>query len=927
MASFTDTQTPQFNPYVQQLPVEAMVQVGMQKQQQYNTGIEKIQTSIDQISGLDIARDVDKAYVQSKINELGNNLKTFMASDFSDAQLVNSVTGMTGQLAKDPNVQNAVASTAFLRKQQAQMQSDIAAGKENPANTMWFNKRVSSWLNSPDVKEGFSTAYVPPIDVWTKVKDIAKEVGIDEQDVQQLYQTDSSGNILRDSSGNPKWNPIMVEKTLKGKDAGKILKAFQSALTPADYRQLAIQGEYNKSGYTPEMLKQEITNNSKNQIDFADSKIQDLRVALFQEQNKNKKDPARIQSLNDQLDYFQKQHTGLVETRDKNISVVDSNPDAVRASLYTNDYLHDMSKTLASQDSSTKYSVNPLFTVTMEQNKFNRDLQRDKIADYHWSVEQRREDRKLDMSEKKDAAQIAKDNAEMWFKYGVGTPPPGTVGPAQLPEGIPTDKLETLKAQVEDDYSTGVAKLNDVNYDITLQYFKSINSQKPGESPEEYEARMRRGIYSYAKNNKESVDANSGDINSFTARFASKQMIDWKKNPNNVPAEFRTLMGQQDNMTSDLIIQKNKIQGIRKEALRMAKEQGISVPTPEEIKKNVKETTITVHDRDNMNNQIGPDKQVNLSKQDVVDFATMYPQAFNTFGTWTVDNEQTKNKELAEKRLKLKFGNNFDKLNKEIVSVYSSELGDKTMIKSEAIKNAGEFMHDSNYKALAKLEGELYIKKGVIKQPTSVAVMRGDENKEDVASRVSAVVDKYNVNETPGFSREDVQAAVLSKDPSAVKLVSYPGVGKYSDTKYEMRVTNPKNGQMLPLTIDKADYEYIQRQSPPVSQDIPKTLSLLNDQGTTNHSKGNSPDSAHFGMNNFKNLTSTDYTVTGDLINDKADPGKAWFKLYIHHKNGSTETVTYPQPIEKFNADGSPNTTLDYLPLGINSSVIQQITK
>jgi len=56
MASFTDnTQAlSTFNPYIQQLPVDAMVKVGMAKQQQYDEGIQKIQTNIDNIAGLDI---------------------------------------------------------------------------------------------------------------------------------------------------------------------------------------------------------------------------------------------------------------------------------------------------------------------------------------------------------------------------------------------------------------------------------------------------------------------------------------------------------------------------------------------------------------------------------------------------------------------------------------------------------------------------------------------------------------------------------------------------------------------------------------------------------------------------------------------------------------------------------------------------------
>ena len=111
MASWTD-KIPTFNPYVAQLPVEAMVQVGMYKQKQYDEGIQKIQTNIDNVAGLDIAKESDKVYLQSKLNQLGNDLKIVAAGDFSNFQLVNSVNGMTNQIVKDANVQAAVASTA-----------------------------------------------------------------------------------------------------------------------------------------------------------------------------------------------------------------------------------------------------------------------------------------------------------------------------------------------------------------------------------------------------------------------------------------------------------------------------------------------------------------------------------------------------------------------------------------------------------------------------------------------------------------------------------------------------------------------------------------------------------------------------------------------------------------------------------------------
>ena len=116
MGSFTDN-IPKFNPYIQQLPVEAMVAVGMEKQKRYDEGVQKIQQTIDSVAGLQVTKDSERAYLQSKLNDLTNNLKTFAASDFSDFQLVNSVAGMTKSIASDPIIQTAVSSSMKRQKE------------------------------------------------------------------------------------------------------------------------------------------------------------------------------------------------------------------------------------------------------------------------------------------------------------------------------------------------------------------------------------------------------------------------------------------------------------------------------------------------------------------------------------------------------------------------------------------------------------------------------------------------------------------------------------------------------------------------------------------------------------------------------------------------------------------------------------------
>jgi len=171
MASWTDKQPPVFNPYVQQLPVEAMVEVGMEKQRRYDEGVQRIQTQIDNIAGLDIVRDVDKAYLQSKLSQLGGNLKTVAAGDFSSAQFVNSIGGMVGKIGKDENIQNAILSTRNYKKAREEQNLLNKEGKGSPSNDWEFNDNVNKWING-DIKSSFNSTYNP----YTNYKKNALEV-------------------------------------------------------------------------------------------------------------------------------------------------------------------------------------------------------------------------------------------------------------------------------------------------------------------------------------------------------------------------------------------------------------------------------------------------------------------------------------------------------------------------------------------------------------------------------------------------------------------------------------------------------------------------------------------------------------------------------------------------------------------------------
>jgi len=926
MASFTDAIS-QFNPYVQQLPVDAMLKVGTYKQQKYEEGVQKIQSQIDNVAGLDIMKPLHKEYLKSKLNEVGSKLKTVAAGDFSNFQLVNSVGGMVTQVGKDPTIQNAVSSTSKYKRGIQQIQKDESDGKSNPNNTKKFMKQANAWFSDPNMDASFNDEYFKPRDVWGKLKDIAKEVGLDETTVQELYQTDEKGQLLykdiKDKKGRvigkePVWNPIMAEKHLKGKDAGKILGAFQAALTADDFKQLAIDGEMGMENYTPDMLKEEIRTRSTDQIDQTAAKIQGINLALYNEDQKNVKDNDKITSLKGQLDYFTKHKSKLDSDLERNIKIVDINPDAVRASLYTNNYLQTMSEKLSSHDVDTKYSVSPLFTVTMAQNEFNRNVQQDRVKNAQWQATYNLDVKKAANQEERNRAQDEKDQLELYLKYGIGDGGKLLGKTAKIvKEPITLEGNEfAIKNQIEDDYSTSVQDLNQTNDKITFEFFKKVN---PGKTDEQ----IRKAMYNFAKANKESVDVGSGDVNTFTARFAAKQLQEWSLNPSSVPSEFHELIGKQNKLTQNISVQKGRIEKTKDQALAIAKERGLDTPTKEELSKAVKNTAVILSNG----------QSVSLSKEDVMDLANLHPELHNTFGSWTIDKNQEALRDQSKKRLQLKYGTAFNDLEKSAFDMKYIPGGGgdsgRNIVGSKinpAIQQAGKFLNASNYGKLAAIESELYLKGGMIKQPVSVPVIRGKENSDDRNALISAIIGKYksNLNETEGFSEPDMQSALLSTKPNAVSVKITPGASSYDKNKYELRLVSD-NGKTRSVTIDDDDFESLQGYKFS-NLPIPEVVKQINYNGTSNISGTENPTTAWFKANSFKNLKGGGYTATADLIPDHANPDKLWFKIYLNYQDGrAPEPVTYPQPFFKYNQDGTINQDLDRLPEGINSAVIQQL--
>jgi hypothetical protein len=393
MASFTDAIST-FNPYVSQLPViQEMTKLGMEKQAKYDQGIQKIQGQIDNIAGMDIIKGEHKAYLQTKLNELGSNLKKVAASDFSNFQLVNSVGGMASQIIKDPTIEGAVYSTQRFRKEQTKQEAAQKAGKSSAENEWYFNSQFQNWLNNKDINTRFNGEYVQYTDVEKKLNDVLAKVHETDSSVEIPTQRDANGNTLYfktvevtnaqgkkvpqttvstdpQSGGQTRIDDVMLKVKTKGKSAEKILNTFYDNLDENDKRQLMITGAYHYRGATADTFKKDIIGTydankkilSDALVDMSTELVSNTKLTSVQQAALK----AKINDINTKLS------SGVLEEGlQRELSGIDkiSNIEDYKGKLYTQKHLTKFAQDSAYLDKQTEIMNNPYFQADMEKKK------------------------------------------------------------------------------------------------------------------------------------------------------------------------------------------------------------------------------------------------------------------------------------------------------------------------------------------------------------------------------------------------------------------------------------------------------------------------------------------------------------------------------------------------------------------------------
>lgn len=374
MASFTD-KTSQFNPFIPELPAQEMVQVGMYKQKQYDAGVQKIQGYINNIAGMDVYNDGDKALLNSKLNELGSNLKTVAAGDFSNSQLVNSVGGMATQLVKDPMVQNAVLNTTKFRKTLAQIEKDKSEGKAAKNNIDDFYMQAQPWMESTTPGTKLNASYSQYRDPNKKAMEAIKALH------PKLQSLDIPYVIKNGKIDTSKLDDVMRRNKIEGITEGQIETAIRAVLTPEDYNQLDIDGRMTFASVPTDKLVSLVDTTLRYTKEQNGTEIERLKAQL----------PAQVQApektdeLNKRIKWYEDQgyiigdivkDGTLDEQAKEDREVAATNPNQVKQSLYRQGFFQQYGNAFKWMSEDFSIQDSP-FTKVKQWNE-NMDFQKQK---------------------------------------------------------------------------------------------------------------------------------------------------------------------------------------------------------------------------------------------------------------------------------------------------------------------------------------------------------------------------------------------------------------------------------------------------------------------------------------------------------------------------------------------------------------------
>jgi len=274
----------QYPEYVSPLPSEEIIRMGQVKQDMYSQGVQAVQNYTEDLAGLDVVKDTDRAYLMGEIEKLTNTInKSANAVDFSNINDVRNLMNIGKPLENDINIINSLESTKEFRRRQEELKT-IKPNQRSAANDWFFHSDIDSWLNDGQVGSKLQQKnYIPYRDLSKKVADLTNKL-----------TPDIRSEIVKSKNGQ-----YYTEQEVEYLTRDRVAKSIMASLDESDLAQLHIDTQYSIKDIPTEQVKDYFLNDNQNKINQLSSIIseyQNIPVSQLTDEDKKK-----VRSYFDQL--------------------------------------------------------------------------------------------------------------------------------------------------------------------------------------------------------------------------------------------------------------------------------------------------------------------------------------------------------------------------------------------------------------------------------------------------------------------------------------------------------------------------------------------------------------------------------------------------------------------------------------------------
>jgi hypothetical protein len=384
----------QTTPYVSQQPVQLMAQAEATMQQRHDQGVAKVQAVVDNINSLPIAKESVHKYMQEKLASYRNGLSSTLNGDFADQKVVNQVGSMINSISDDPIIANGIQATLAIRNGNAQMAEDVKKGNVNPANQTVFQRKISEYLNNPDVNSTFTGSYSTPFDVnalWLKnFKAVHPQTSL----TQDAFRIGPDGKTVLT---NEALNQLKTEGITPEQIQSVNNLTFSD---PRAHNQLNIEADYFYGLQDPNTIAQNLHKNYSNTVKTYNDQIKAIQLNDATNKNSNSVQSAAT------IDGLKKLATNKLNEYNNMVAMLQRDPASAKAALYRAQKEQEYINTYAYQNTTQEIKANPLFAAQMQQANYQLKLS-------EFALKQKTQAFNENLASMKFAAQQAKEAAKL----------------------------------------------------------------------------------------------------------------------------------------------------------------------------------------------------------------------------------------------------------------------------------------------------------------------------------------------------------------------------------------------------------------------------------------------------------------------------------------------------------------------------------